>query len=174
VKYPRLANFLPPGEQSPTYDNDNAIMCAVCGTDTSESGWGTWCSRVCFNRDGESYEESNISSSCVVCGDEVDDAWVDLCGRGCYYDLHTLLVDYEMGLVAEPDERIVAYIISNPDGGVHCLVPDRIFTYIANKDRSAEWHRLAALAPERAWSSSRKLKKWIKRKLAKQRLRAHN
>jgi hypothetical protein len=95
--------------------------------------------------------------------------WKDLCGRGCYYDMNALLMDFESGAVAEPDERVVAYFSANIGGGGHSFDPDRIFTYILLRKRhgvgsvaaaggagmSAEWQALAAQAPAKAHSSLR-------------------
>ncbi len=74
-------------------------------------------------------EESMV---CYACGKTHDEGgWVGLCDRGCYYDMCSLLIEYESGRTDEPDPRIVHYFTDFPDGGGHSFNQDRILRYIA-------------------------------------------
>lgn len=140
--------------------------------------------------DAEEYEADEML--CTMCGRNASGSgWTDLCSRSCYYDLRELLSAYETGAVDVPDERVSAYFRANPDGGGHWFVPDRILLYNSGHsaaagigaaaagggapvvgEYTAKWNALAARAPAKAHSSPRKLNKWVKRKMAKQRLKA--
>lgn len=172
LRYPE-ENHAPPESSTPrVYARLQAYLPKVCG-------------------DAEEYAVDE-PILCTMCGDTADGSgWKDLCCCGCYYDLRELLYAYESGTVTVPDERVVSYFSANPDGGGHWFEPRRIFTYIDSLweqsrtsaaggageaapvgEYTAKWNALAARAPAKAHSSPRKLNKWVKRKMAKERLKA--
>ena len=165
LRYPE-DNHAPPESSAPrVYARLQAYLTKVCG-------------------EAEEYAAEE-STECTMCGADAEGSgWKDLCCRGCYYDLRELLCAYESGAVTVPDGRVVAYFSANPDGGGHWFEPEQIFAYIDALDAPApavaggageytvKWRVLAAKAPAKAHSSPRKLNKWVKRKMAKERLKA--
>lgn len=78
------------------------------------------------------HEEDN--DYCIACGSVFEPSgWMDLCDRGCYYTMCSMLDDYETGKVDVPDAQVVEYFTRNPDGGGHSFSPARIFEYIAKQ-----------------------------------------
>ena len=79
------------------------------------------------------------SSKCAYCGEEiVQNGWLDLCQRQCFYRLRELLVAYNSSPDEIPDPRIVAYFTKNPESGHSFGDEKKILAFIAANKVSTE------------------------------------
>ena len=112
---------------------------------------GTQCAEGCVTeRTNDTVDANHVNNmhgldgedgmfTCYACGSDFDpNGWTGLCDRSCYYVMRTLLYNYESGKDEEPDDRVVAYFTSFPDGGGHSFYPNRILSYIASYEADNE------------------------------------
>ena len=72
------------------------------------------------------------SSKCAYCGEEmVQNGWLDLCQRQCFYGLRELLVAYNSGPDEIPDPRIISYFTKNPESGHSFGDEKKILAFVA-------------------------------------------